>query len=135
MVQRAVVVCRQPLPEKELLLAKGLAGTQPHGSRPRRLAVLFEKRQLGRVAKPELGLAGLTAEGAHCLEPRTVSDDRLVAVWAFIAKTRVPQLIGNRHCSPRPRFLFFDRTPATCGQVAGDPATDDEGTDCSSAKP
>ncbi|CDX31119.1 exported hypothetical protein [Mesorhizobium sp. ORS 3359] len=80
MVERAVVVGGQPLPEKELVLGKGLAGTQPHGSRLRRLAVLFEKRQLGRAAKPEPGLAGLAAEGAHRLEPRSVPDDRR---WQF----------------------------------------------------
>ncbi|WP_188131378.1 hypothetical protein [Mesorhizobium sp. NFR06] len=35
----------------------------------RRLPVAFEKRQLGRVAKPELCLAGVASEGAHRLEP------------------------------------------------------------------
>lgn len=75
-LERAVVVYGRrghlpPLSESKLLLAKGFAGTHPHRLHPRkrRLAVAFEKRQLGRIAKPELGLAGIAPEGAHRLEP------------------------------------------------------------------
>lgn len=58
----------------------------------------LEKGQLGRVAEPNLGPAGLAPEGAYRLEPRTGFDDGATAVRAVILNAHVPQLVRYRHC-------------------------------------